>query len=160
MRVGFALAAPLLLAACEGREAVSICAAVGELAGEVTAAYHDADGLQAVLISDAVTGQAIGLQSVLEESFLPALWRIAETTMRSLPDSEPTPCGFDRLSTVTVTFSDGSVLTKQTTCTGNALSRVASEVLEVSSIAAVRETGVVDERGPVTTILDACERMP
>jgi hypothetical protein len=61
---------------------------------------------------------------------------------------------------VTVTFSDGSVLTKQTTCTGNALSRVASEVLEVSSIAAVRETGVVDERGPVTTILDACERMP
>jgi uncharacterized protein (DUF2342 family) len=40
---------------------------------------------------------------------------------------------------VTVTFSDGSTMTRQTTCTGNALSRVASEVLGVVDCGCARD---------------------
>jgi hypothetical protein len=52
--------------------------------------------------------------------------------MRALPEVEPSPCGTTRSDGVDVTFADGSTITRQTSCTGNALSRVANEVLGVS----------------------------
>jgi hypothetical protein len=153
------LALPLLLAACEDREVVSICAATGEIAGTVTAALHDADGGQAVLISDAAAGQSLVARSTRETPVLADLWRLAETTMRSLPDTEPSPCGLDTLTMVRVTFNDGSTMTRQSTCTGNALSRVASGVLDAAPRGTVAEDGTPDGRGPVTGILEACERL-
>lgn len=160
MRAWFLLAAPLLVAACDSREVVSICAAVGNMDTEVVTAEHRADGVQSVMIYDAVAGETLGLQSAGDAPLLPALWRMAETTMNVLPETEPSPCGFDTLSTVTVTFDDGSAVTRTTSCTGNALSRVASEVLEASEVEAVRATGVVDTRAPIGSILEACGNVP
>jgi hypothetical protein len=160
MRSAALLVLPLFLAACEGREAVSICAAVGELSGEVVAAFHDGDGVRSVLISDAGAGSATVLRDTLEEPILDRLWRLAEPSMRALPETEQSPCGFDTLSTVTVTFADGSSITRQTSCTGNALSRVASEVLAASGIARARDGGEADGQGPVSGILEPCGRLP
>jgi hypothetical protein len=151
------LALPLLLAACESRETVSICAAVGDPAGTVTAAFHDAEGVRAVLFSDAGTGEVRVVGDTLSEPVLPQLWRLAETTMRSLPDSEPSPCGLDTLTTVTVTFSDGSTMTRVSSCSGNALSRVADGVFGAAETDRAMTAPVETGRAPVATILEACE---
>jgi hypothetical protein len=50
-------------------------------------------------------------------------------------------------------------MTRQSTCTGNALSRVASGVLDAAPRGTVAEDGTPDGRGPVTGILEACERL-
>jgi hypothetical protein len=155
MRAALALL-PLLLAACEGRQVVSICAAVGDPAGEIRAAFHDADGLRAVLSSDAATGQSTIARDNLETPVLPELWRLAEATMRALREDEASPCGLDTRSTVTVTFADGESLTRETSCTGNALSRVANGVLAAAEGAPAPEPA----GDAVTDIAQACARLP
>ena len=160
MRGVVLIALPLLLAACEGRQAVSICAAVGDPSGEVVAAFHDAEGARSVLFSDAGGGVATVLRDRLEAPVLDRLWRVAEPSMRALPEAEQSPCGFDTRASVTVTFADGSSITRQTSCTGNALSRVANEVLAASDTSRARDGGEADGRGPVGDILEPCGRLP
>lgn len=156
MRGAVLLALPLLLAACASREVVSICAAVGDPAGEVTAAFHDAEGLIAVLVSDAGAGQGGVARRTLDEPVLAALWRMAEPTIRATREDEASPCGLDTLSTVTVTFADGETITRTTSCEGNALSRVASGVL-----AAAEPMPEPEPTGPpLTDLAQACARLP
>jgi hypothetical protein len=153
------LSAVLFLAACEGRQAVSICVASGDPAGQVTAAFHGADGIRALLFSDAERAESTLARDTLDEPIVPQLWLLAEPVMRALPSVEPSPCGDDPRSVVEVAFADGSTITRQTSCTGNALSRVANEVLGVSetTAAAARATPA---GAALTTLAEACERLP
>ncbi len=159
MRTVAILSLPLLLVACESREPVSICAAIGDPEVEVTAASHDLSGARAVLSWDAASGQSRIASDVLEAPLLDQLWRMAETTMHALPDTEPSPCGLDTLSAVQVTFSDGSTMTRVTSCTGNALSRVANEVFEATDTEVALEGATGQATDPLSGILDACERL-
>jgi len=139
MKGVLALAAPLVLVACQAREVVSICAAVGDVTATATGAYHDSDGLIALLTSDADTQEAMLQTASVETPILPELWRMAEPTMRALPEVEASPCGFETEALVSVAFADGSTITRHISCTGNALARVASEVLEATIIEATHD---------------------
>ncbi|MCU4653607.1 hypothetical protein N8I71_12250 [Roseibacterium sp. SDUM158016] len=150
------LAVPLVLAACDSREVVSICAERGDPAGAVTAAFHAADGSWAVLASDGEAGAATLSLGMFGEPALPRLWRLAENTMRVLPEVEPSPCGDLPLMAVRVVFDDGSVIYRQTTCTGNALSRAATALLDAAGTDGATEP---DARGPVARLGEACERL-
>ncbi len=158
MRAAFLLLVPLLLAACDRREVVAICASFGDPNEQVTAAYHAQDGARRILIFDAATGQTSVIRDTIAPPILTQLWRVAETTMRALPEVEASPCGLSTISTVTVTFNDGSTTRRQTSCLGNALARVTSEILDASEMErpeAEIEAGLLNQ-GP-TTMPNACE---
>jgi len=63
---------------------------------------------------------------------------------------------------VSVAFADGSTMPRHTSCTGNALARVASEVVEATIIEATHDETVEDETAGahLTDIRDACEQVP
>ncbi len=157
------IAISALLAACQSREPISICAAYGDPSDAVTAVMHQADGTQSVLSYEAATGLSLIEHEVLATPLLPALWRMAETTMRSLPEVESVPCGLDVGSAVTVIFDDGTVTTRQTSCTGNALSRVRSEAFSDSGISrgagALEDQGDGQALGALENLAAACERL-
>lgn len=150
---------PFLLAACDRREVASICAASGEPGGEVTAAFHDAEGNLRVLRADAGAGRAMAVTATLDPPVLEPLWRVAETSMRSLRETEASPCGFATEAAVHVTFTDGTSIVRQTTCTGNALDRVASEVLAAAEVERRLESAPSVPFEPLSAITDACERI-
>lgn len=153
------LALPFLLAACEGREAVAICASKGDVTGVIETAFHDADGLRIVERYDAESTQVTTLRDNLPEPALTVLWRIAETTMRALPEVEASACGLDRQAYVTVRFADGSEVSRQTSCEGNALDRVATEILSASALDRLDEATPVAASGRAD-IAAACGALP
>lgn len=160
MRAILLIAAPLILAGCESREIASICVSTGDPAAELRAAFHDADGTRAILLSDAETGTVAEIRDTLDPPILTRLWRLAEPTMRALAEVEPSPCGPDTVSAVVVTFADGSSIVRETSCTGNALARVTREVLEASDMERLSETpAAAGVPAPPDTVLAACARL-
>lgn len=161
MRPLFLLAAPLLLAACDGREVTAICASKGVVGGTLETAFHDAGGQRILRRQDDAGGATVTLRDTLSDPILTDLWRLAETSMRSLPESEPSPCNLDTEASVTVIYSDGTRLTRRTTCEGNALDRVATGILQASEPA--RLDGAApdpDGAAPLDGIAAACEALP
>ena len=154
------LAIPAGLAACQSSEPVAICAAHGDPAVSVTAVVHDIDATQTVLSFSGTTGRSLVSRMDVETSLVPDLWRMAETTMRALPEVESVPCGLDTQSAVTVVFDDGTVMTRQTSCSGNALARVMTETFGASdlqhSLEPETDPTVGDDLGRLDGIADAC----
>ncbi len=163
MKTRWILTLPVVLAACQSSEPVAICAAYGDLSGSVSAVLQTADGTQTALTYDAATARSLLETTTRAESLVPDLWRMAETTMRALPEVESNPCGLDSISVVSVVFDDGTVTTRETSCTGNALHRVASETFSASEVDRIVEVDIpVTEGvdlGPLETVVDACTRV-
>ncbi|MBC6437666.1 MAG: hypothetical protein GDA52_05905 [Rhodobacteraceae bacterium] len=160
MKVRTILAVPLVLAACQSPEVVSICAARGDPAAQITAVLHDAGGRLAVLASDTATGDIRITEDAFKQPILTRLWRVAEVTMRTLPDVDPSPCGFSTRVAVMVVFADGTRLYRQTSCTGNALSRVNDAVFkaaETSTPAPARAPLAMTL--PLAGLAEACEAL-
>lgn len=161
MRLAPFLAVPLMLAACEGRDVTAICASQGDVNGVIRTAFHDADGARMVERYDAATGTVTTLEDVLAEPPLADLWRLAETTMRALPEVEPSACNLDVQAYVTVVFSDGTRIARTTTCQGNALDRVATEVLAASELDRLGQAEADPGADPGRNgIAVACEALP
>ncbi|MEM7720973.1 MAG: hypothetical protein AAF376_01240 [Pseudomonadota bacterium] len=151
------LAFPALLVACDRAEVVSLCAGVNDPEAGITAAFHAADGTRAILRAASEAGVTI-FRDTLEPPQLTRLWRVAETTMNVLPEVEPSPCGLAMLTSVVVTFADGSSTLRTTSCDTNALARVAEEVMLAGetgrAIDAPTETAI-----RIETVAEACEAL-
>lgn len=151
---------PLVLVACARPEVVSICAVTGDPEAQITAAFHDADGLQTILSSDAETAQVTQTTGRHSEPLLPDLWRIAEISMRALPETEATPCGLTERSAVLVRFADGTFTYRETSCTGNALASVAANILDDSVTPDTPETTPAPALvSPPASLRAACEAL-
>ncbi len=156
---GFALAATLVMAGCQSREVVAICATFGDPDGQLTAVAHGPDGQQVSVLSDAAAGETTIVIQSFEDAILPRLWLLAEPTVRALSEVEASPCGLSDVSTVTVTFDDGTVQRRETSCSGNALAILTTGIFEASEIDRAPLTHDSEVMAEVTaTASQACER--
>lgn len=156
---GLALVATLLAAGCQSREIVAICATFGDPDGQLTAVAHGPEGQQVSVLSEAAAGETTIVTQSFEDAILPRLWLLAEPTIRALSEVDASPCGLSDVSTVTVTFDDGTVQRRETSCSGNALAILTTGIFEASEIdraPLTHDSEIVAE--VTTTAAQACER--